>query len=183
MPQYKASVEPLAMREVQLLLKDLHKRPGINSMVWLVLNSGMSLKDALSIDLHDLDFASNIVKVYDYELKRKRLVMLPERTMGHISIYLDSYEKPTKRLFEISDRGAMDTLNALSTERIGKPITWIAIRRTWAVLAFARSIAIGTMLETSGAPLDSLAKWAFWEKFKNTTSTEKFMPDLLEGIV
>lgn len=154
---------PLDKKELKILLDGLNKQTGIHSMLNLVLCTGMSLEDCLSIHLSTIDYSNNKLIVFDSYLKRPRNIKLPSRVMELISLHQNGHNAPEKRLYEITQPTADNRLYELSKQRLDKGVTWSAIRRSWALLAFEKNIRFKDMVESSGASPEQLAKWSLYK--------------------
>lgn len=173
--------KPLDKQAITLLLTGIEKdqkRRGLKAMLKLILSTGCSLDDTLKIRLQDIDYTNDTIAVYDVELGRNRILKLPARTMGAISAYQSDKQKPTQRLFDVTAPTAINALDALAKERLTRPVTWSAIRRSWCILAFEKRIPIKNMEESSGASLSQLAVWSFYRK--NNEEPLKEPVDLLD---
>ena len=171
---------PIGEKELKILISNLGTKKGFRAMFFLILGTGMNLDDCLGIKLQDINYAQNQIMVLDRGLARMRCVKLNPSIVKALTEYQDGRLNPTEHLFPISNQTAITTLYDLSQTRIGKPISWIAVRRTWAILCFRAGIGLKDMMESSGASADQLAVWSRWEK---GNGGKKDPPDLLAGLL
>lgn len=171
---------PIEEKDLKILLLDLEKHPGLKAMLHLVLSSGMSLGDCLELKIQDIDYNSNIMKLFDKALGRTRIIKINSYSMKVIGTYQSNRRFAEPKLFPISESTAVNLLYDISQNRLNRPISWTAIRRTWAVLSFKHGLPLKDMIESSGASPNQLATWSLWSRQSNNN---KEPPNLLDGLV
>lgn len=171
---------PIEEKEIRILIKDIENHKGFRAMLFLILATGMSLDDALSIKIKDIDYPKSQIYIYDTWTGRGRQVKLNESVIRAIDDYQDGRRSPVEALFALHRDTAITWLYDASQERIGHPVSWMAIRRTWAVLCFKNGVPFKDMIESSGTTAQQLAVWSLWEK---GNGGRKDPPDLLAGLL
>ena len=171
---------PIAEKDLKLLIRGLEKRRDFRALLFSILGTGMSLEDALGVRIRDIDYARSEIRVYDIWTGRTRSVRLNLSVVQAIREYQDGKTRLDERLFEIESRTAISWLYDHSQERLGRPLSWMAIRRTWAVLGFKNGIPFKDMVESSGTTAQQLAVWSLWDK---GNGNGKEPPDLLAGLL
>lgn len=171
---------PLSEKDIRLLLSDLDKTKGFKAMLYLVLGTGISIPECITIKLEDVDYKQNLIRIYDKHLSRNRLVKMNPTIIKATSQYQDGRYRASERLFDISEFTAWNRLSQHSQEKLKRTVSWTAIRRTWAVLAFKEGIGFKDMMESSGATADQLSGWSLYAK---ENGVNKDPPDILANII
>ena len=172
---------PVNEKDLKSLLSDIPKElRGFKALLYLIAGTGMSLSDSLQIRLQDIDTSRNSVKVYDKWVARTRFVKLNATILEAIRDYQDGKYRPDERLFGISEDTAANRLYQHSQRKLGRPVSWISIRRSWAVMAFNRGMALRDMVNSSGASPGQLATWSVWSHGEKEHSEPA---DILAGLV
>ena len=163
MPE-RAENNPLNEKDTKKLVNAPNIHKGFKAMLYLVLGTGISPDEALAIKLQDIDYANNCIRVYDSWTGRTRAVKLNLSITRAITDYQNGRRDSSERLFDVEKRQAITRLYEVSQQHLGRPISWTAVRRTWAVLGFKNGLGLKDMMESSGATAQQLAVWSLWDK-------------------
>jgi len=120
----------LTEAEIRLLLSSVESIRD-DALIRLGLSVGLRVSEIVTIRTSEIDFDHGLIKIWDEKKDRWRHVMPTLEAMGVLKRYLNSLDKRTQYLFELTTKTVERIIQRYSKRALGFVISWHSLRTTY----------------------------------------------------
>jgi len=141
-PRRKTLPDVLSINEVRRLI-DAVRLPHLRVFLWTVYSLGLRLKEALHLQVRDIDSQRMLVHIHLGKRDKDRYVPLPRHTLALLRKHWLTHRDPTW-LFPARQRGTLNTTTAAATPMARATVQEV-VRLVVKELNFRKTISIHTL--------------------------------------